>query len=272
METVVRVENTERFVDVSDGGTGWKRAVAWSATDVPTTDGATQIGAAAAATFGVRDSVKVTAEDYPVWLSLGDGHSTFTWSGSTGLQRASARTVEIGDGAVARVSPTFQSPDEQSDARILLAVKRIATGLAGGRSAGVSVSVPRELSTGVPSGALQPVSVPPWSQSWVDVKEGPLWRAEDATVVTKTEVLCTGAGPPDDDVSVNVKVNGVTAVTVTLPQLATSFSILGSLVLAAGFVLQVETASIGANDPADMTDLNLTVQFTAAPAALRVDS
>lgn len=268
-ELIVRVQWAEGVLDVSDGGGGTARVIPVSS-NAATSAAATEFGTMMLATLGQRDSVTVAAEDDPgSWPVLGDGHSVPGWDGTSSLQRLVARRVDIDANGYARLTPTWSSPEEEITARQQVAISRLGTGLAGGRSAGVTIA--REASNGVPSGALRPVSIPPWAfdgmKAAMDAHE---WRAETSTVITKTELLCSPTGPPSDDVSVKVKVNGVTQVTLTLPEDDTAWSQLGGILVSAGSILTCEVDSIGANTEAELEDLKLTVQFTAAPAALRV--
>lgn len=268
-ELIVRVQWAEGVLDVSDGGTGTARVIPVSS-NAATSAAATEFGTMMLATLGQRDSVTVAAEDDPgSWPVLGDGHSVPGWDGTSSLQRLVARRVDIDANGYARLTPTWSSPEEEITARQQVAISRLGTGLAGGRSAGVTIA--REASNGVPSGALRSVSVPPWSfHGLKNTQDAHEWRAETSTILTKTEVLCSPTGPPSDDVSVKVKVNGVTQVTLTLPEDDTAWSQLGGILVSAGSILTCEVDSIGANTEAELEDLKLTVQFTAAPAALWV--
>ena len=268
-ELVVRVQWAEGLVDVSDGGTGTARVVPVSSNAV-TAAAATAFGTMMLATLGVRDSVTVAAEDDPgSWPVLGDGHTVPDWDGTPSMQRLVSRRVDIDANGHVRLTPTWSSPEEEITARQQVALTRLGTGLAGGRTAGVTIS--REASNGVPSGALRPVSIPPWSFDGMKAaQDAHEWTAETSTVITKTALACSPTGPPSDAVTVKVKVNGVTQVTLTLAATDTAHSALGGIAVAAGAILTCEVDSIGSNTEAELEDLKLTVQFTAAPAAMRV--
>ena len=65
--------------------------------------------------------------------------------------------------------------------------------------------------------------------------------------------------------------NGTVVANVDLPAGETHWATLGGLLLVGGSTSRCDLL-IGSNDPADMTDHGLTVQFVAAPADMHVGS
>lgn len=269
METVVVVQWEQGYVEVSDGGTGRVREVAWPAGDIQTAAAATAVGTAALQTLGVRDSVSIGAEAWPAWPVIGDGHSVSGFDGTPSLQRVIARRVDIDANGYAKVTPTFSSPEAEATTRTRLAIETMTTGPAG-RSAGMSAQ--SALAKTVPTGVLSPPRIPDWSTAGgIDVSTGARWRAESATIVTRTELLCTGTGPPTDAVAMQLVIEGYSTNTFSLPASSTSKSWLGQIAIPAGAVARADVSSIGSNTVASLEDMILTLRLTAANAAMRVD-
>lgn len=266
METVVVVQWAAGYVAVSDGGSGARREVAWPATDVQTAAAATAVGTAALATLGVRDSVSVSAEDWPSWPELGDAYSVPGWSGAASTQRLVARRVGADANGWAQVTPTFSSPEEEVLARQRLALETLTTGRVGASS---GMSAPSTLAKIVPTGAAKDVPIPPTTFDGIEVRGGPLWTADEATVITVLQLLCTPSGPPASAVTVKVKVSGSTVATITFPKDATSWTVLGEVALAAGQVLQITVDGVGSNTAAQLEPLTLTAKPTGASAVMR---
>lgn len=266
METVVVVQWAAGYVAVSDGGTGTRREVAWPATDVQTVAAATAVGTAALATLGVRDSVSVSAEDWPSWPTVGDAYSVPGWGGTPSTQRLVARRVGVDSNGFATVTPTFSAPEEEVLARQRLAIETLSTGPAG-KSA--SMSAPAALAKIVPTGTAKAVPVPATTFDGIAVRGGPIWTADEATVITVLQLLCTPNGPPTSGITVKVKVSGTSVATISFPKDATSWTVLGEVALAAGQVVQFLVDDVGSNTDAELSPLTLTCKPTAASAVMR---
>lgn len=267
-EVVVRVQWRGGFTDVSDGGTGTVRVVPYNAgQDVTTEDAATTIGTAVLDTLSPRETVTAEVGDSSFWPEVGDAVSVVGFSGSATTQRLVGRRVNTDRNGKAIFVPTLGSPAEEFLERQKLSIEKMATGLAGGRSAGVAPA--SSLATGTPSGPMSTVMVPPWSFSPPAEGPGNEWIADAAVVLTKVEVIATTA-PPSDDIVVYINLDGSMATFITLTEDTTRRSRLGSLVLGAGQRLSCSIHDVGANTEADLEDVRLTVQFAGAPADLRV--
>lgn len=268
METVVVVQWAAGYVSVSDGGSGARREIAWPAVDVKTAAAAAQIGAAVLATLGVRDSVSVSAQDTPVWPKVGDAHSVAGWSGAASTQRLVARRVGMDENGWAIVTPTFSSPEEEALSGQRRAIEAMTTGSVSRSAAGQSAQ--GRLASTVPTGALSPPTIPPWSVDPPAVGRGPGWTADESVVITVMDILCRETGPPDDPISIKLYVNGSSVATITFPKDETHWTVLGDLFVGAGSVLQFAVDSVGANTEAHLADLKMTMTATAATAPLRV--
>lgn len=266
-ELVVRVQWSGGFVDVSDGGSGRRRTIPFNAgADVQTEAAAEAVGEAVLESLGPQDSIEAEVGDSSFWPELGDAVKVPGFS-STATARLVARRVSTDRNGAAVLSPTLGSRSQIFEERQKLAIDRLASGVAGGRSAGTAPSV--SIPTGLPTGSLSPVSIPVWTLHGVREDAGPLWEADRATIATKITILMTDTAP-DDDITIGVYLNGAAQVAYTLAQGETEFSALGSLLITPGDQLQVRCTSIGTNDEDDLEDHKLTVQFTAAPGELQV--
>ena len=282
MEHVVRVQwGDGRVTEVSDGGTGRKRATTYARNDVSTAAQAVQVATVLLSTLGVRDSVTATVKDHPtVWPQLGDAYTAAGFDGATSTQRLVGRRVSWDRNGFAEVAPTLSSPEEQIDARQMLAVERTATGMTAGRSAGVQPL--RREEAGTPSGVLRDVGMPDWSMSNLsslsdaDAEHGPFWKATAPTLVPK---VILQLAPPDgwswagvagsDPVFVSVEVDGVAARLMEIPDGELEWSYLTGLLIPDGAQVQPKV-SLGDRTPSEWAQVRLTVQFISAPAALRV--
>lgn len=268
-ETIASVQWANgRITRVSDGGTGTKRAITVAANAATTEAQAIAAGEAALAELGARDSITATLADVAEWPDMGDAVTVPGFAGSTATERLVARQFVLDGNGLVELRPTFRSQEEELALRAQIAVDRMATGVAGGRSSAVSPL--RQSDQGVPSGVLRPVTVPPWSFAGLDNRTGHDWRATTSVILTKVELLLEDAALPED-LSVNVLANGSVVANVDLPAGETHWATLGGLLLVGGSTLRCDLL-IGSNDPADMTDHGLTVQFTAAPADMHVGS
>ena len=268
-ETVARVQwGGGRVTEVSDGGSGRKRAITVAANDVTTIDAAVARGEAALATLGQRDSVTATVEDLDDWPQLRMRRTVVGFDGEPVAQRLVARRVAWDRNGFATITPTFQSPEEEIQERNKTALERMATGMTGGRNAGVQPLRQSEL--GIPHGVLRSVRIPAFTKAPLATATGPEWKADTTTIVTKTQFLLTPSAATDDDIDVVINVDGTPVVALQLPQGNWARSYLGNLLLPAGAVLRPDI-DIGSNDPADLEDHKLTIQFDAAPASLRIE-
>lgn len=268
MKTVVVVQWAAGYVEVADGGSGARREIAWPATDVQTAAAAAQIGTAVLATLGVRDSISVTAQDTPSWPQVGDAHSVAGWSGASSTQRLVARRVGMDENGYAVVTPTFSSPEEEALSGQRRAIEAMTTGAASRSAAGQSAQ--GRLGRSVPTGALSPPTIPPWSVDPPAVGRGPGWTTDESVVITSMDILCRETGPPDDPISIKLYVSGTSVATITFPKDATHWTVLGNVFVGAGSVLQFAVDSVGANTEAHLADLKLSMTATAATAPLRV--
>ena len=268
METVIRVQWRGGFTDVSDGGTGNVRVIPYNAgQDVETEAVATAIGTAVLDTLGTRDSTTASVADTSFWPELGDAVSVPGFSGSASTQRLVARRVDTDRNGRAILVPTLGSPAEELATRQKLAIEALATGSAGGRSAGTTPA--SVIAAGVPNGPMSTVRVPPWSFSPPSETTGPEWVCDEAVILTKVAVTATTA-PPSDDIVVYINVDGSMETFITLAEDTTSRSRLGSLLLVPGQRLSCSIHDVGTNTTGDLEDVRLSVQFSGAPADLRV--
>jgi hypothetical protein len=268
-ETVVRVQwGDGRITEVSDGGVGRRRAIAVAANDVTTLDAAVARGEAVLATLGTRESVTAQLEDADDWPQLRARFTVPGFDGSPQVQRLVSRRVSWDRNGFAAITPTFQTPEEQLEQRNKIALERMATGLVGGRNAGVQPLRQSEL--GIPHGVLRSVRIPAFTKAPLATATGPDWKADTTTIVTKTQFLLTPSAATDDDIDVVINVDGTPVVALQLPQGNWARSFLGNLLIPAGAVLRPDI-DIGSNDPADLEDHKLTIQFDAAPASLRLE-
>lgn len=268
METVIRVQWRGGYTDVSDGGTGNVRIIPFNAgQDVETAEVATAIGTAALDTLSTRDSVTASVADSAFWPALGDAVSVPGFSGSSSSQRLVSRRVNTDRNGRAIIVPTFGSPAEELAERQKLAIEKLATGSTGGRSAGTTPA--SVIAGGTPSGPMRTVQVPPWSYSPPSETDGPEWVCEEAVVLTKVAVTATVA-PPSDDIVVYINVDGSMETFITLAEDTTSRSRLGSLLLLPGQRLSTSIHDVGTNTEGDLEGVRLSVQFSGAPADLRV--
>lgn len=266
MELVVRVQWSGGFVDVSDGGTGTVRIVPFNASDATTRDAAIAIGTAALPTFAARESVSVNVGDTSTWPAVGDAVSTVGYS-ATATRRLITRRVNTTDNGHAVLVPTLGTAEESLLERQQLALDRMQSGTGRGRSAGVSPS--GVVFSGIPNGAMRPVRVPPWSKTTPEVSDGPIWAVEQATLITKTAIILDVVAA--DDITVGLYVNGTGVVSIVLPGADNAIAQLGGLLLVPGDTLQMRITDVATNTTGDLDGLNLTVQFTSAPADLRVE-
>lgn len=252
---------------MSDGGSGLRRTIPFNAgADVKTRAAAVAVGEAVLESVGPQSGVELEVGDSSFWPDLGDAVRSEGFSGAA-TSRLVARRVSTDRNGAAKLVPTLGSRSQIIEERQKLAISRLASGGAGGRSAGTAPSV--SIASGLPTGTLRPISIPPWVLSGIRVDAGPIWEADTATIATKVHLLLTSAAP-SDDITVAIYVNAVQQTYVVLPQGETSWSVLGSLLITPGQKLQVRVTNIGANTETQLEDHKLTVQFTAAPGELRV--
>ena len=271
MELRVLVQWAGGYVVVSNGGAGRVRTVPFNAGDnVKSAAAAQQIGQAYLLTLMDRDSVSPTLAQVDEWPQIGDAVQTLGFDGDQMVQRIRSRTVQLDRNGFAFPTVTLGTPAEELIARQQLAIERLQTGLAGGRSAGVAPS--STLSAGVASGALRSASVPEWSWSSFDEGRlsGPVWEAKEPVVLTKITVLKTDVTP--EEISVQVRRSGSPVTLLTIPNNFVSWSVIGSVLVTPGQTLRCVITDLNEMDPeTDLEDLKLTVQFESAPASMRVD-
>lgn len=278
-ELVIRVQwGDGRITEVSDGGTGRKRAITYARNDVTTVAQATQVGEALLTTLGTRDSVSIGLEDHLDWPELGDARSTYGFGDTLTTQRIVGRKVTWDSNGYAIVTPVLGSPEEQIDARQKLAVERLATGTTAGRSAGVQPL--RQADNGVPSGVLRGVSMPSFSVSDLSkidtaTSHSPMWTSTESVLVLKVTLLIAPpdgwTDPVDDAIDVSVEVNGTSELVVELPAGDAKWSTLTGLLIPAGSDTQV-IVSMGTNTLSEWENVRLTVEFETAPASMRVEA
>ena len=278
-ELVVRVQwGDGRITEVSDGGTGRKRAITYARNDVTTVAQATQVGEALLTTLGTRDSVSIGLEDHLDWPELGDARSTYGFGDTLTTQRIVGRKVTWDSNGYAIVTPVLGSPEEQIDARQKLAVERLATGTTAGRSAGVQPL--RQADNGVPSGVLRGVSMPSFSVSDLSkidtaTSHSPMWTPTESVLVMKVTLLIAPpdgwTDPVDDAIDVSVEVNGTSELVVELPAGDAKWSTLTGLLIPDGSDTQV-IVSMGTNTLSEWENVRLTVEFETAPASMRVEA
>lgn len=278
-ELVIRVQwGDGRITEVSDGGTGRKRAITYARNDVTTVAQATKVGEALLTTLGTRDSVSIGLEDHLDWPELGDARSTYGFGDTLTTQRIVGRKVTWDSNGYAIVTPVLGSPEEQIDARQKLAVERLATGTTAGRSAGVQPL--RQADNGVPSGVLRGVSMPSFSVSDLSkidtaTSHSPMWTPTESVLVLKVTLLIAPpdgwTDPVDDAIDVSVEVNGTSELVVELPAGDAKWSTLTGLLIPAGSDTQV-IVSMGTNTLSEWENVRLTVEFETAPASMRVEA
>lgn len=278
-ELVIRVQwGDGRITEVSDGGTGRKRAITYARNDVTTVAQATKVGEALLTTLGTRDSVSIGLEDHLDWPELGDARSTYGFGDTLTTQRIVGRKVTWDSNGYAIVTPVLGSPEEQIDARQKLAVERLATGTTAGRSAGVQPL--RQADNGVPSGVLRGVSMPPFSVSDLSkidtaTSHSPMWTPTESVLVLKVTLLIAPpdgwTDPVDDAIDVSVEVNGTSELVVELPAGDAKWSTLTGLLIPDGSDTQV-IVSMGTNTLSEWENVRLTVEFETAPASMRVEA
>lgn len=278
-ELVVRVQwGDGRVTEVSDGGSGRKRAITYARNDVTTVAQATQVGEALLETLGIRDSVSIGLEDQSDWPELGDARSTYGFADTLTSQRIVGRKVTWERNGYAIVTPVLGSPEEEFDARQKLAVERLATGTTAGRSAGVQPL--RQSDNGVPSGVLRSVAMPPFSVSDLSTidtatSHSPMWTPTEAVLVPKVTLLIAPpdgwTDPNDDAIDVSVEVNGSSELVVELPAGEAKWSTLTGLLIPANTDVQV-IVSMGSNTLSEWENVRLTIEFETVPASMRVET
>ena len=270
MEHVVRAKWPGGYVEVSDGGTGRRRTIPFSAGNAQTAAAATAIAEAVLAQYGYtpRRSVQPTVVDTAgVWPQTGDGVTLRDDPNdptSTGEQRIETRKVEIGRDRALTLTPTFTNEVDELLARQTLNIRRLTNGTVGGRSAGATPFT--SVKAGILSGQMEKIEIPPWTWDPVDEVDGEIWEANRFIVLTLAQVTLTA--PLVDDVSFFIYLNGVLQTFILVPAGEVEWAVLGSFLISPSNKMQCTIDSVGANTLADLDGVKATLQFEGGPGTL----
>jgi hypothetical protein len=203
VKEVVRLQWARGFVEEDDGGSGAVRTTFVSMTNLSSEADAR---AAAQATLeqlaGPRQTITADVAG-DVWAGPGD---TFQLVLPTGTETEVVRSREVQvdqDTGRGRVTYGLADPADLLAERLALSVRRLGNGTASGRAAAASLS--NAVPTGLPSGALEKVTVPPWSFAPPAVGVGPTWT-NDGDDVQLTAVVAVTAPPISGGGSCDLKV------------------------------------------------------------------
>lgn len=203
MREVVRLQWARGFVEEDDGGSGAVRTTFVSMSNLTTEDDARTAAAAVLAQLaGPRLSVTADVAG-DLWAAPGDTFSLILPDGiDTEVVRS--REVEVDqDTGRGRIAYTLADPADLLAERLALAVKRLGNGTVSGRAAASSPS--NAVPTGLPAGALEKVTVPPWSFAPPAVGVGPTWT-NDGDDLQLTAVVAVTAPPISGGGSLDLKV------------------------------------------------------------------
>ena len=265
---------------------GEKRVETFAANDCETIAQAQAAGQAYLASKAAGQSITVDGDNIDDWPELGDGRAVsgvVDGGGAPTLERVMEVQLDWNANGRASITPTLRSPQEESAERDRILSDRLATGMAGGRSAGASPL--RESASGVPSGQLHLPKLPEWSVSGIETIRCPKWTAEESLVLSKVEFHLTRATPVTDPqetagggsedaplgypLVVHIVVNNSVVTYFTIPANKARWSGLGGLYLRQGSV--IFPVLVKAADKPAAEDRMLTVQFYGGSASLRVN-
>lgn len=277
-----------RVTEVSTAAPGAeKRSETLAANDCETLAAAQAAGQAYLASKSAGASITVDGDNIDDWPELGDGRAVsgiVDGGGTPTLERVMELQLDWNSNGATSITPTLRSPLEEAAERERILSDRLATGMAGGRSAGAAPL--RESSSGVPSGQLHLPKLPEWSVSGIERVRCPKWTAEESLVLSKVEFHITRSTPVTDPeestgggsedaplgypLLIHIVVDNAVVTYFVIPANKARWSGLGGLYLRQGSVL-FPVLSKATEYPAQ-EDRTLTVQFYGGSAALRIAS
>ncbi len=216
MTEIVRLQWARGYVEESDGAPGPVRTTFVSMSNIANeADARAAANAVLTQLAGPRLSVTADVAG-DLWAAPGDTFTLVLPDGND-TEVVRSREVEVDqETGRGRIAYTLADPADLLAERLALSVKRLGNGTVSGRAAASSPS--NAVPTGLPSGALAKVTVPPWSFAPPAVGIGPTWTNDGddlqlTAVVAVTAPAISGGG----ECGLGVYVAGALVRAMTIP-------------------------------------------------------